>query len=127
MSLELGIVGLPNAGKSTLFNALTAAGAEVAGYPFTTIEPNVGVVPVEDSRLDEIARSVGPDEVVPTSVRFVDIAGLVEGAHRGEGLGNQFLAQIRTVDAVVMVLRCFEADNIPPASPTPDQVSRSLT
>jgi len=113
MSLEIGIVGLPNVGKSTLFNALTRAGAAVAGYPFTTIEPNVGIVPVEDPRLDRIAALVGPDEVIPTTVRFVDIAGLVKGAHRGEGLGNQFLGHIRDVDATAMVVRCFQAGDVP--------------
>ncbi len=113
MGFEIGIVGLPNAGKSTLFNALTQAGAAVASYPFTTIEPNVGVVPVEDPRLAAIAAIIQPEQVIPTAVRFVDIAGLVRGAHRGEGLGNQFLGHIRTVDAVFLVLRCFEAADIP--------------
>ena len=112
MPLEIGIVGLPNVGKSTLFNALTRAGAAVASYPFTTIEPNVGVVPVQDRRLTDITALVGPEKVVPTTVRFVDIAGLVKGAHRGEGLGNQFLGHIRNVDAVAMVVRCFEASNV---------------
>ncbi len=113
MGLEIGIVGLPNAGKSTLFNALTRAGAAVASYPFTTIEPNVGVVPVADPRLEAIAALVQPEQVIPTTARFVDIAGLVKGAHRGEGLGNQFLGHIRNVDAVLVVLRCFEAADIP--------------
>lgn len=117
MPLEIGIVGLPNVGKSTLFNALTRAGAAVASYPFTTIEPNVGVVPVEDRRLTDIATLVRPEKVVPTTVRFVDIAGLVEGAHRGEGLGNQFLGHIRNVDAVAMVVRCFQARNVPHVTP----------
>ncbi len=112
MPLEIGIVGLPNVGKSTLFNALTRAGAAVASYPFTTIEPNVGVVPVQDRRLTDITALVGPEKVVPTTVRFVDIAGLVKGAHRGEGLGNQFLGHIRNVDAVAMVVRCFEASDV---------------
>ena len=112
MSLEIGIVGLPNAGKSTLFNALTRAGAATASYAFTTIEPNVGVVAVADPRLDRLAEIVEPDEVIPTAIRFVDIAGLVEGAHRGEGLGNQFLGHIRAVDAVAMVVRCFEAEDV---------------
>lgn len=108
MSLQIGIVGLPNAGKSTLFNALTEAGAATAAYPFTTIDPNVGVVTVPDARLDAIAAIVEPERVVPTTIEFVDIAGLVKGAHRGEGLGNQFLGHIRNVDAVAMVIRCFE-------------------
>jgi GTP-binding protein YchF len=112
MSLEIGIVGLPNVGKSTLFNALTNAGAEVASYPFTTIEPNVGVVPLADPRLDYVASLVGPQKVVPSTVRFVDIAGLVRGAHRGEGLGNEFLGHIRNVDALGMVVRCFEDENV---------------
>ena len=105
--LSVGIVGLPNVGKSTLFNALTAAGAEVSNYPFTTIEPNVGMVAVPDPRLDELARVLEPRDAVPAFVRFLDIAGLVEGASRGEGLGNQFLGEIRAVDAVAHVVRCF--------------------
>ena len=112
MSLGIGIVGLPNVGKSTLFNALTNAGAEVASYPFTTIEPNVGVVPLVDPRLDFVASLVRPQRVVPSTVRFVDIAGLVRGAHRGEGLGNQFLGHIRNVDAIAVVVRCFEDDKV---------------
>ena len=112
MGFEIGIVGLPNVGKSTLFNALTHAGASVASYPFTTIEPNVGVVPVADARLDAIAQIVQPDKVVPTTVRFVDIAGLVKGAHLGEGLGNQFLGHVRNVDSIAMVVRCFEAGDV---------------
>lgn len=113
MSLQIGIVGLPNVGKSTLFNALTRAGAEVASYPFTTIDPNVGVVAVPDARLDKVAALVQPDKVTPTTIRFVDIAGLVKGASQGEGLGNQFLGHIRNVDAVAMVVRCFRAPDIP--------------
>jgi hypothetical protein len=113
MALQIGIVGLPNAGKSTLFNALTHAGAAVAAYPFTTIEPNVGVVPVPDPRLDAIAAIVQPDRVVPATVEFVDVAGLVKGAHRGEGLGNQFLGHIRNVDAIAMVVRCFRDEDVP--------------
>ncbi|MGC9334454.1 MAG: redox-regulated ATPase YchF [Anaerolineae bacterium] len=108
MSLQIGIVGLPNVGKSTLFNALTKAGAAVASYPFTTIDPNVGVVEVTDRRLAAVAAIIGPDDVKPTTIEFVDIAGLVQGAHRGEGLGNQFLGHIRNVDAVAIVVRCFK-------------------
>ena len=107
MSLQIGIVGLPNVGKSTLFNALTKANAAVASYPFTTIDPNVGVVEIPDQRLSDVAAIVGPDEIKPTSIEFVDIAGLVQGAHKGEGLGNQFLGHIRNVDAIAMVVRCF--------------------
>jgi hypothetical protein len=116
MAVELGIVGLPNVGKSTLFNALTRAHATVAPYPFTTIEPNVGVVSVPDTRLQRIAEIVQPEKVVPSSLRVVDIAGLVKGASRGEGLGNQFLGHIRTVDAVAMVVRAFQDPDIPHVS-----------
>jgi GTP-binding protein YchF len=112
MSLQIGIVGLPNVGKSTLFNALTQAGAAVASYPFTTIDPNVGVVEVPDARLHDVAAIVQPDEVKATTIEFLDIAGLVEGAHRGEGLGNQFLGHIRNVDAVALVVRCFEDPDV---------------
>jgi GTP-binding protein YchF len=112
VALSVGIVGLPNAGKSTLFNALSSAAAEAANYPFSTIEPNVGVVPVPDERLDQIAEVIKPEKKTPTSLEFVDIAGLVKGASRGEGLGNQFLAHIRQVDAVLHVLRCFTEENV---------------
>jgi GTP-binding protein YchF len=112
MSLQMGIVGLPNVGKSTLFNALTNAGASVASYPFTTIDPNVGVTPVPDPRLARLAEIVKPERTVPATVEFVDIAGLVKGAHQGEGLGNQFLGHIRDVDAVIIVARCFEDENV---------------
>ena len=112
MSLQCGIVGLPNVGKSTLFNALTKAGIPAENYPFCTIEPNVGVVEVPDPRLDALAAIVKPERVVPAIVEFVDIAGLVAGASKGEGLGNQFLAHIRETDAIVNVVRCFEDDNV---------------
>jgi len=112
VALGIGIVGLPNVGKSTLFNALSNAGAQAANYPFCTIEPNVGVVPVPDTRLDQLSALVKPKKTIPTSLEFVDIAGLVRGASKGEGLGNQFLANIRQVDAVLHVLRCFEDTNV---------------
>ena len=110
--MKLGIVGLPNVGKSTLFNAITKAGAEIANYPFCTIEPNVGIVAVPDERLDKLAEMYSPEKITPTTVEFVDIAGLVKGASKGEGLGNKFLAHIREVDAIVHVVRCFDDGNI---------------
>ncbi|MBU6487611.1 MAG: redox-regulated ATPase YchF [Burkholderiales bacterium] len=112
MSLKCGIVGLPNVGKSTLFNALTKAGIAAENYPFCTIEPNVGVVEVPDARLDALSEIVKPERVVPAVVEFVDIAGLVAGASKGEGLGNQFLANIRETDAITHVVRCFEDENV---------------
>ena len=110
--MKLGIVGLPNVGKSTLFNSLTKAGAESANYPFCTIDPNVGVVTVPDERLNVLGEMYHTKKIVPAAIEFVDIAGLVKGASKGEGLGNQFLANIREVDAIVHVVRCFEDSNI---------------
>jgi ribosome-binding ATPase len=110
--MKLGIVGLPNVGKSTLFNAITKAGAECANYPFCTIEPNVGIVAVPDERLKKLADMYNPEKVTPTTVEFVDIAGLVKGASKGEGLGNKFLSHIREVDSIIHVVRCFEDGNI---------------
>ena len=112
MGIKCGIVGLPNVGKSTLFNALTKAGIAAANFPFCTIEPNVGVVPVPDPRLNQLAEIINPQKVIPTAVEFVDIAGLVAGAASGEGLGNKFLAHIREVDAITHVVRCFENDAV---------------
>jgi len=112
MGFRCGIVGLPNAGKSTIFNALTAAAAEVASYPFCTIEPNIGIVPIPDKRIDTLAHLIKPKKVTPTTLEFFDIAGLVKGASKGEGLGNQFLAHIRNVDAIAHVVRCFAEGDI---------------
>ena len=112
MALHCGIVGLPNVGKSTLFNALTKATIAAENYPFCTIDPNVGVVPVPDSRMDALAEIVKPERILPTTIEFVDIAGLVAGASKGEGLGNQFLGNIRETDAIIHVVRCFDDDNV---------------
>ncbi len=110
--MKLGVVGLPNVGKSTLFNAITQAGAQAANYPFCTIEPNVGIVAVPDERLDRLAEMYAPEKYTPATIEFVDIAGLVRGASRGEGLGNKFLSHIREVDASVHVVRCFDDENV---------------
>ncbi|MDK2902481.1 MAG: ribosome-binding ATPase [Clostridiales bacterium] len=120
--MKLGIVGLPNVGKSTLFNAITKAGAEVANYPFCTIEPNMGVVPVPDERLDKLAEIFHPEKVTPAVVEFFDIAGLVKGASKGEGLGNKFLSHIREVDAIVHVVRCFEDPDVVHVEGTVDPI-----
>ena len=123
MSLQCGIVGLPNVGKSTLFNALTKAGIAAENYPFCTIEPNVGIVEVPDARLAQLAALAKPEKLIPAVVEFVDIAGLVAGASKGEGLGNQFLANIRETDAVAHVVRCFDDENVVHVSGKIDPVS----
>ncbi len=122
MGFSCGIIGLPNSGKSTIFNALTALAVAAQPYPFCTIEPNVGIVPVPDERLAALARLTGPEKVTPTTIEFIDIAGLVKDAHKGEGLGNRFLGQIREVDAVAHVVRCFEGGSVPHVYETIDPV-----
>ena len=122
MAIKCGIVGLPNVGKSTLFNAMTAAEIAAENYPFCTIEPNVGIVPVPDARLDVLSNIVQPEKTIPTTMEFVDIAGLVAGASRGEGLGNQFLANIRETHAIAHVVRCFENDDVTHVSGSIDPV-----
>src|SRR5208337_3546045 len=113
MGFSCGIIGLPNSGKSTIFNALTALSVAAQPYPFCTIEPNKGIVPVPDARLSALADLIKPEKVTPTTIEFIDIAGLVKDAHKGEGLGNRFLGQIREVDAIAHVVRCFEGKSVP--------------
>src|SRR5512136_2155808 len=113
MGFSCGIVGLPNSGKSTIFNALTCLSVAAQPYPFCTIDPNVGVVPVPDQRLLRLGEKLHPEKLTPTTIEFIDIAGLIKDAHKGEGLGNRFLGQIRNVDAVAHVVRCFEGNNVP--------------
>ena len=127
MSLKCGIVGLPNVGKSTLFNALTAAGIDAENFPFCTIEPNQGIVPVPDDRLNKISTIVSPLSTIPTTTEFVDIAGLVKGASKGEGLGNQFLSHIRETQAIIHVVRCFEDKNISHVHDEIDPIAVSYT
>jgi len=123
MGFKCGIVGLPNVGKSTLFNCLTKAGIQAENYPFCTIDPNVGIVPVPDARLDELAGIVKPEKVVPTTMQFVDIAGLVAGASKGEGLGNKFLGHVRETDAIAHIVRCFEDDDVTHVSGRVDPIA----
>ena len=123
MSLRCGILGLPNVGKSTLFNSISTGKAEAANFPFCTIEPNLGVVSVPDNRVDELSKLVKPEKTIPTSINFVDIAGLVKGASKGEGLGNKFLSHIREVDAIVHLVRCFDSENIQHVSKNIDPVN----
>ena len=127
MSLKCGILGLPNAGKSTLFNSISTGKAEAANFPFCTIEPNLGVVTVPDSRLDELTKLVNPEKTIPTTINFVDIAGLVKGASKGEGLGNKFLSNLREVDLLIHVVRCFEDTNVTHISPKIDPLDDIAT